>query len=585
MPRILPLAFDGCAGHLTLPAGERAATGIVLCRSWGIDELCTRKFLRCLSDDLAEKGFPVLRFDYPGTADSLDGPQGTDFEDWTDAAHAACDLLNTAAGCRDVVLFGLGPGALVAARTAARRQDVAGLVLAAPVASGRRFLREIGIGAQILREGLGLPPDDAAAAGQVTIGGLALPDGVAASLGGVSLAADAFARPLPCLVVAREAAGDDVLARQLEGAGHAVTLLSFAGYAGLMKNPTESELPQPVVAAISGWVARTFAGSARSGPLALPALSARLAGDGFVEEGVVFRAGAPLFGILCRPDTPSAEARPVAVFLNSGYDHHGGWARCWVTAARSLARQGIASLRFDLSNVGDSPAKPGEPEQVLYTQGPVGDVSDALDYLETACPGLPVVIGRCSGAYTALHAARRDRRIAAIGLINQLRLVWDPDESLADALTTAPRSVGEYRRRLFDPKTVRRLLAGEIDLRAVLRSAGRLAATRLSHALAPVFPNMSRHARLRAECHGIFADLDRRGVRVAILCSERDESLEQLSLYFGRDRRGLRRFGRVGVDTVADADHNLTPPAAQQALRRWLHALVTADVPPLARRR
>jgi hypothetical protein len=343
-----------------------------------------------------------------------------------------------------------------------------------------------------------------------------------------------------------------------------------------MKNPTDSVLPHPVMAALSEWLARTCArGEASRMPLPAVSVPALLAGDGFVEEGVVFRHDAPLAGILCRPEGACGDGeRPVAVFLNAGYDHHGGWARCWVEAARALARRGVASLRFDLANIGDSPARAGEPEQVLYTDGPIRDVCDALDFLQAACPGRIVLVGRCSGAYTAFHAGYRDPRVAALALVNQLRLIWDPEENLATVARTHLRSAGEYRRRLLSPKIVLRILRGESSIPGFLRALWFQMGTRLSHALAPYLPGTSKHARFQAECRRMFTALDRREVPVAFLSSEGDESLEQLALYFGRDRRRLRRFTRVRVDLLPDADHNVTLPAARQGQLRWLQDVV-----------
>ena len=571
MARTLPIAFNGCAGQLVLPAGGKAkAAGVVLCRSWGIDELCTRKFFRRIADAFAARGFPVLAFDYPGTVDSLDNPESDDLESWTGATAAACDRLKAETGCGKVVLLGLGLGALIAARAAAGRGDLAGLILAAPVTGGRRFLRETGIKARVVLEGLGLPPEDPALAGETAIGGLVLPRGVAKALGSASLDTAALPPATPCLVVAREAvAGDEDLARQLGAA-----VVPFTGYEKLMENPTESVLPHAVVTAMADWLAQTCAETI-SFPPPSPA-PALLAGDGFTEEGVVFRPDAPLVGILCRPVVMETEA-PVAVFLNAGYDHHGGWARNWVSAARMLARQGIPSLRFDFAGVGDSPAHAGDPEQVLYTPGPLRDVAAALDFLESACPGRrPVLIGRCSGAYTAFHAGYRDPRVAALALVNQVRLVWDPEESLVDVSRMGPRTVSEYKRRLIDPRTLRRLLRGEVNVPAVLRGMRQHVASRLSHRLARIFPNISKYARFRTECHRMMRELDARGVPMRFLSSDRDASLEQLSLYFGRDRRELGKYGAARLDLLADADHNITPLAAQEAFRQWLGAVFTA---------
>lgn len=580
MMQTLPIAFAGCAGHLTLPdTGSRGRTGIVLCRSWGFDELCTRKFLRFLADALAAKGFPVLRFDYPGTVDSLDLAQGEDLQSWTDAAIAACDSLKGAADCRQVVVFGLGPGALIAERVAHLRSDVAGLILAAPVAGGRRFLRETGLRAKVILEGLGLPAE-ALPEGEVSIGGLVLSRGVAADLQQAGIDTTPWAVTLPCLIAARPTVpSDKETATRFGASGHPVTVLPFDGYDKLMEDPTASIVPQALIAQMADWCSATFPrGDIAQETAGAPPPPTRLVGGGFIEEGVAFRADAPLFGVLCRPasDRLAGPCGPVAVFLNSGYDHHGGWARCWVDAARDLARRGIPSLRFDLSNIGDSPARAGDPDQVLYTQAPIRDVSDALDYLDATCPGAYVLIGRCSGAYSAFHAGHRDARVTALALINQLRLIWDPEESLIEVARMGPRPIGEYKRRLTDPKTFKRLFSGEISIRGVLRGLSIHAVSRLSHALAPIFPNLSKYGRFRAECHAIFRNLNQRGARINFLCSERDESLEQLALYFGKDRAGLGKFEHVHLDILPDADHNITPLPAQQHMRQWIGEFVAS---------
>ncbi|MCP8896254.1 alpha/beta hydrolase [Shinella daejeonensis] len=579
MPKTLPIAFGGCAGHLTLPVDQAPrTTGVVLCRSWGFDELCTRKFLRLLAEALAEAGFAVLRFDYPGTVDSLDGPDGGGLAAWTDAADAACDRLRALSGCDRVALFGLGTGALVADTLAARREDAAGLILAAPVVNGRKLLRETGIRAKVVLAGLGLA-DDPDLKGQVTIGGLVLAPDVAEALKTARLDGNGPGRIIPHLVVAREAvATDRELADQRAAAGHPVTTQPFDGYDKLMENPTASRVRRSVIEGIAAFATDAFP-ETMNGPM--PAVrnpETRITGAEFQEEGVVFRPEAPLFGILCRPVSTGAAAadRSVALLLNSGYDHHGGWARSGVAIARDLARLGIPSLRFDFSNIGDSPAVAGDPEQVLYTEGPIRDVSAALDHLAVVCPGYPVVVGRCSGAYTALHAAVRDPRIRAVALVNQLRLIWDPAESLDDVSRMGPRSVGEYSRRLRDAETFRRLLKGQVNVRAVLRGFAQHAVTRVSHGLAPFFPGISKYARFRAECHRMFRELDRRAIPVFMLSSEGDESLEQIALYFGRKRQGLRAFRHVRLETIAQADHNMTPLAAQAALRQKLCAALSS---------
>ena len=57
-------------------------TGYVMCGAWGFAELCSRKFLRILADELAAAGFPVLRIDYPGTCNMLDPDPDRGLDGW-----------------------------------------------------------------------------------------------------------------------------------------------------------------------------------------------------------------------------------------------------------------------------------------------------------------------------------------------------------------------------------------------------------------------------------------------------------------------------------------------------------------------
>ena len=67
-----PLYFGSASqplfGMLHRPQGALRQTGIVLCPSWGTEALRSYRGLRQLAQVLSQSGFPVLRFDYSGTA-------------------------------------------------------------------------------------------------------------------------------------------------------------------------------------------------------------------------------------------------------------------------------------------------------------------------------------------------------------------------------------------------------------------------------------------------------------------------------------------------------------------------------------
>jgi alpha-beta hydrolase superfamily lysophospholipase len=76
------------------------------------------------------------------------------------------------------------------------------------------------------------------------------------------------------------------------------------------------------------------------------------------ESAAVFGSAGSLVGIVSEPsDGPGRAGLPGVIFLNSGVIHRVGPNRMYVRMARDLARQGFVAFRFDLSGVGDSPAR------------------------------------------------------------------------------------------------------------------------------------------------------------------------------------------------------------------------------------
>lgn len=550
-----PIAL-GCGFGLLHPASGR--TGVLMCGPWGLDELCARKTWRGIAAELAAAGFPALRFDYPGTGDALDiGPDGG-LESWIAASAAGGDRLKAIAGCDRLVLVGLGVGATVALRLASGRDDIVGLVLAAPVVSGRRFLRETALRAAVIDESLGLSSHQRPAG--LSIGGLVLAEAVAADLGRVNLVKADPGAPRPALVVARpDQPQDEALANHLDHAGWSVARLPFAGYDALMDNPTLSMMPRDVVRGIVGWIGASFATEGCNRAVApTPLQSALLTGRGFEEEALVFGPG--LFGILTRPERGAASM--TVVLLNSGYDHHVGWARMSVRTARALAAAGVATLRFDMANIGDSPPKPGAPEQVLYSEGQIDDVVSALDMLAERGLTPALLVGRCSGAYVAFQTAARESRVAGIVLINPLRFVWDPDEEVDQAIRSGPRPLSDYRRRALSAKTLRRLLAGDVDVIGAVRGLATHVLRRCAGVVAPLLGDLSKQTRLLRRSRDLFTALRQRSVPIRIVCSADDGSLEQVAFHLGA--KGTDVYPNISLTVVPDADHNMTPEPAQQ---------------------
>ena len=123
-----------------------------------------------------------------------------------------------------------------------------------------------------------------------------------------------------------------------------------------------------------------------------------------------------LAGVATLPESHDASL-PALIMLNAGFLHHIGPYRLHTLLARDLAAQGLASLRFDLGGVGDSPDSPHV--QADANAQAIQDVQTAMDFLQAEY-GIErfVVMGLCSGADDAFDAALADPRITGAVMID-----------------------------------------------------------------------------------------------------------------------------------------------------------------------
>jgi len=118
--------------------------GFVFCAPFAEEKLWAHRVFLNFARDLADKGYPVLRFDYMGNGDS----EG-DFEESTldtmlsDTEYAARILREKVRGVESVNLLGLRFGASVAALAANQKSEYGRLILWEPVVNGLAYTREL----------------------------------------------------------------------------------------------------------------------------------------------------------------------------------------------------------------------------------------------------------------------------------------------------------------------------------------------------------------------------------------------------------------------------------------------------------
>jgi alpha-beta hydrolase superfamily lysophospholipase len=551
-----PVVFNGMLGKLHLPAGQASGLGVVIVPPHGLEALAATKSLRLLADRLAAAGHAVLRFDLPGTADSLGSDADSDrLATWTASIASAADTLRLHAGTTGTVVLGLRFGAHLAALGSPSIPDLAGLVLLDPVVRGRAYARELAITARAVAEGARLDPDATSTPAGLLIGGHLTTTDTLTAIGALDLGKQA-PPAAPVLILHRKGANDATALASVWGARVSVVAEAATGFEGISISPTMAVTPHAAFDRVAAWIGALPAREARA---RRAAAAAQLGGPHFAEEALTFGEGDRLFGIVCTPLTPDP-TKPAVLIVNAGRNPHVGWARSGVDLARRLAATGATSLRIDLAGIGDGVDRPDAPdaiESVLYHPATETETQAAIDLLAARCPGPLVLSGACSGAYLAFHSAARDPRIAGLVLVNIQRFVWRKGETVAEAIASAYPLASSYVSKVWEGRAWRRVLSGERKLWPMVREFARRAVARI-RALRP----SEETQRARA----MMAQLQARGVRVELFFSADDPGLGDLALHFGTGGRRLAGDPRVVMTLVPGSDHDLTPPEAREAL-------------------
>ena len=241
-----------------LESASRRDHGVILCPPIGHEQIHAHRSLRHLADAVAAAGFPVVRFDYHGTGDSGGSAEEADgVATWLANIRDASDWLEQQTRLRTHQ-----PGR-AAARGDARGPGGGRAAGGRPGPVGARgqgpLLRARNEGLEPHRGG-GRPASEPA--GGIEAAGFTLPEKVALELGGSTCCNPGPSAAAPRSSCATTWPPDAHLLAHFSGLGIDAEQAALPGYADMMAEPHEGEVPRPAIARIVDWLA---AGSPEGG--------------------------------------------------------------------------------------------------------------------------------------------------------------------------------------------------------------------------------------------------------------------------------------------------------------------------------
>lgn len=577
----VPVAFDSAAGPCTgwfhAGASPRRSSAVVLCQPMGYEALCSYRTYTQLAQTLAQAGFDVLRFDYHGTGDSPGGDTDEGrVEAWLASIEAAAAQARALSGASSLSLFGLRLGATLAIEAAARMGGVDDLMLWAPCASGRAFVREMraanaGRGAAEVEEGL------------EALGMFYSPETLdALSLLGAEPLGQAPAKRI--LVIGRDdMPGEGPLPKRFAALGADVTCCTWPGYAGMMAEPHEAVLAPETLDSITDWLAGAHPPLATTpAPEGVQARAfPSLAFDGICETPVRFGSDGGLLGVLAEPvaSAASERAETAILMLNVGGNYRIGPNRNYVKWSRALAADGFRALRLDVAGIGDSRTGQGFSSESMYRQDAVADVRAAIDLLAARGCRRIWLLGICSGSYLAFETALADARVHGQILMNSRLLEWDAGRSgpWQSSMQSYLKSTRYYRSALLKSEVYGRLLRGQVNVRGIAGRVSSLMAARVRRAL-------TRMLHIGPPQEGVlrkFRHLAARGVDTLVVMSAEDDGLDYMEFHLGPAGAAMQGHANFRMALVEDSDHTFATVAGQHAALEVIrdHLARLDDVP------
>jgi uncharacterized protein len=142
---ILPTYFGTAEkplfGFFNEPRSGRARScAVVICQPIGHEYVNSHRALRQLAVRLAERGFPVIRFDYFGSGDSSGDSADGRISQWLDDLSQAILEIKHRTNLPSVCLIGLRLGASLSLMASTQRSDIQNMILWDPVVKGRPYL-------------------------------------------------------------------------------------------------------------------------------------------------------------------------------------------------------------------------------------------------------------------------------------------------------------------------------------------------------------------------------------------------------------------------------------------------------------
>ena len=400
---------------------------IILIGPVGPEYMHCHRSIKCLANNLAERGFHTIRFDPAGMGNSTaDLKAELTHEKWPDSLSKLKSFLIDELNIDDVIFIALRSGSLILSKYM-ESSTVNYPVFWFPYTSGKKFIRDILIIDNLLK----LEENYITDTGQPVIHGGGYPFTLSSQnyFKNINIFESSFNDGIKTLLIEdSETPPSSKLLDKLTANFDTNKELS-PGLTEMIQQAGFSVLPEKSFDIIHNWLNQSFKTSVdntsfdnNNTPLTAPVYN-----EITIEIKLADRV---IIGIFTTPENNSFSE--ILLLVNAGSAHHVGPNNLNVELARQAAELNIASFRFDLSNLGDSNYSVDSEINTPYPTTATEDIISVLSYINKNYSCNLILAGLCSGAHNMFHAIlnSNEKNITKLILINPLTFYWKPGQSI-----------------------------------------------------------------------------------------------------------------------------------------------------------
>jgi len=426
-------------------------TAVIIIGPIGPEYMPCHRSIRLLADKISQSGLHCIRYDPIGMGNSSGSLEDKHlWGKWSNTPKFIANYFREHLNVTKTILIGVRSGCLVLSDVE-KNMDIEAMIFWHPQTHGRKFLRGIQLLDSVLYQN-----NVNTISGMLEGGGYPFTQDLQESIKEADLATKNFSDIPKALIINTNASeNESKLSKRLKKFNTIVESVDIVGLDDMIKQVTLSKIPHLNIDYIISWL-ETLKISTNNQAVKNSISINNYTHSKFNETVVTIDSENSLFGILTTPTLSTGTKNQIVLFPNTGAAHHAGPNRIHVDVARILAENEVATLRFDLSNLGESSQNYEiDPPQEFPSTAAI-DINTVINYVQNKLNYKNITLcGISAGAHNVYHAVleSESRYIDSLILINPDTFYWNPEQTKKPIQNvTSEIDQAYYQQQIFNYK-------------------------------------------------------------------------------------------------------------------------------------